>query len=160
MKSNLNSLNNSRNCQNMSNMRRCDRKCVLSVILRHLNVNIFATKYVIFYRILWRHSWSKMHHYVTQRRLEALAGMHCNSLILLISRHAPSLFDKLSLRSLLNYKERYSKVQIENCKSWRIFVLFVGIVATKLLIWMDVTIFMYIVCGKSDWSCFVKGCRV
>jgi hypothetical protein len=62
MKSNLNSLNNSRNCQNKSNMRRCDRKCVLSVILRHLSVNIFATKYVIFYRILWRHSWSKMHH--------------------------------------------------------------------------------------------------
>ena len=52
MKSNLNSLNNSRNCQNKSNMRRCDRKCVLSVILRHFNVNIFATKYVIFYRIL------------------------------------------------------------------------------------------------------------
>jgi hypothetical protein len=43
-------------------MRRCDRKCLLSVILRHLSVNIFATKYVIFYRILWRHSWSKMHH--------------------------------------------------------------------------------------------------
>jgi hypothetical protein len=43
-------------------MRRCDRKCVLSVILRHLSVNIFATKYVIFYRILRRHSWSKMHH--------------------------------------------------------------------------------------------------
>ena len=62
MKSNLNSLNNSRNCQNKSNMRRCDRKCVLSVILRHLSVNIFATKYVIFYRILRRHSWSKMHH--------------------------------------------------------------------------------------------------
>jgi hypothetical protein len=35
------------------------------------------------------------------------------------------------LCSLLNYKERYSKVQIENCKSWRIFVLFVGIVANK-----------------------------
>ena len=32
-------------------MRRCDRKCVLSVILRHLSVNIFATKYVIFYRM-------------------------------------------------------------------------------------------------------------
>ena len=56
----------------------------------------------------------------------------------------------------LIYKERYSKVQIENCKSWRIFVLFV---AKKLLIWMDVTIFMYIVCRKSDRSCFVKGCR-
>ena len=39
-------------CQNKSNMRRCDRKCVLSVILRQLSVNIIATKYVIFYRIL------------------------------------------------------------------------------------------------------------
>ena len=28
-----------------------------------------------------------------QRRLEALPGMHCNSLILSISRDAPSLFD-------------------------------------------------------------------
>jgi hypothetical protein len=33
-------------------------------------------------------------------------------------------------------------------------------VATWLLIWMDVTIFMHIVCRKSDGSCFVKGCRV
>ena len=29
-------------------MRRCDRKCVLSVILRHLSVNIFATNMLFF----------------------------------------------------------------------------------------------------------------
>jgi hypothetical protein len=44
----------------------------------------------------------------SQRRLEALPGMHCNSLILSISRDAPSLFDQLSLCSrsgiLLKYK--------------------------------------------------------
>jgi hypothetical protein len=63
MKSNLTSLNNSRNCQNKSNMWRCDHKCVLSVILRHLiKRQYFRDKICYFYRILWRHSWSKMHH--------------------------------------------------------------------------------------------------
>ena len=56
--------------------------------------------------------------------------------------------------------ERYSKVQIENCKSWRIFVLFVGIVANKATD-LDGRDNLYVhLSTKSDWSCFVKGCRV
>ena len=54
--------------------------------------------------LLYFHFWSDCEIIPTQRRLEALPGIHCNSLILSISRDAPSLFDYLSLCSLLNYK--------------------------------------------------------
>jgi hypothetical protein len=49
MKPNLNSLNNSQNCQNKSNMRRYDRKGVLSVILRHLSASIFSRQNMLFF---------------------------------------------------------------------------------------------------------------